>query len=303
MHTHSMLAQRIISNAGYDVTCAATGQQAIDVAARDSCGFETVLLDLTLPDLGGQQVAQRIRDERSKACVCTCHVLMACGEKEKEKEEKKEKDGKEKEGAGSDEKDKDKDKDSASRNRRDSTSQKEDAKRDRDRERLGQARLSTVSSSSTPLQDGRRSREGSLDWLNLSPNDSVSSSPIVMTRGTPPTPTPCRTPGPPSSSSSSSAASSSASSSSANSPNPIKLLRALPLFACPRCSSRHPRVIFCSGQNATDLEDEARACNADAFLVKPINRLDLVRTLQAIGANGIASANSSARSRAGSMRH
>ena len=66
----------LLTDAGYEVTTAATGQQGIDAAARQS--FDAVLLDLMLPDKNGLQVLEEIRrqDEELPVVMITAFATI-----------------------------------------------------------------------------------------------------------------------------------------------------------------------------------------------------------------------------------
>lgn len=83
------LASRVLSLAGFAVSLAATGRQGLSMALRDPC--DLVLLDLRLPDLGGEEILRRLRRERPRQAVLVwsatadgqavsrCRSLGACG--------------------------------------------------------------------------------------------------------------------------------------------------------------------------------------------------------------------------------
>jgi two-component system, cell cycle response regulator DivK len=54
------LAQTILAKAGYQVTVAASGQAALDLASRQTPAL--VLLDIRLPDIDGLEVLRRLRE-------------------------------------------------------------------------------------------------------------------------------------------------------------------------------------------------------------------------------------------------
>ncbi len=54
------LAQTILVKAGYQVTAAASGEAALDLARRHAPGL--VLLDIRLPDIDGLEVLRRLRE-------------------------------------------------------------------------------------------------------------------------------------------------------------------------------------------------------------------------------------------------
>lgn len=83
------LAARALGLAGFAVSVAATGRQGLSMALREPC--DLVLLDLRLPDLGGEEILRRLRRERPRQAVLVwsatadrhavsrCRSLGACG--------------------------------------------------------------------------------------------------------------------------------------------------------------------------------------------------------------------------------
>lgn len=61
------LAARALSPAGFTVAMAATGSQGLDIALQQP--FDLVLLDLALPDLGGEEVLRRLLRDRPRQAV------------------------------------------------------------------------------------------------------------------------------------------------------------------------------------------------------------------------------------------
>lgn len=50
-----------LSNAGYDVTAARNGREAVDIIGRGDRDFDMVILDIMMPELNGYEVAMEIR--------------------------------------------------------------------------------------------------------------------------------------------------------------------------------------------------------------------------------------------------
>jgi DNA-binding response OmpR family regulator len=83
------LTARALSPAGFTVALAATGRQGLSMAMREPC--DLVLLDLCLPDLGGEELLRRLRRERpwqavliwsatgDRQTITRCRSLGACG--------------------------------------------------------------------------------------------------------------------------------------------------------------------------------------------------------------------------------
>src|SRR4051812_33417295 len=57
----------LVSHCGHRVTCATSGEQALDVLARDPA--DLVLLDAMMPGMDGPEVLRRIRGEPRTAAV------------------------------------------------------------------------------------------------------------------------------------------------------------------------------------------------------------------------------------------
>ena len=54
-----------LKRAGYEVTEACDGQQALDIYAEKNGAFDVVLLDIMMPNLDGLEVCKRLRNESS----------------------------------------------------------------------------------------------------------------------------------------------------------------------------------------------------------------------------------------------
>ena len=50
-----------LSNAGYDVTAARNGREAVDIIGKGDKDFDMVILDIMMPELNGYEVAMEIR--------------------------------------------------------------------------------------------------------------------------------------------------------------------------------------------------------------------------------------------------
>ena len=59
-HLRAILAS-LVQLLGYEVLVAATGKEAIEKAASEKPGL--ILMDLDLPDIAGQDVARKIRED------------------------------------------------------------------------------------------------------------------------------------------------------------------------------------------------------------------------------------------------
>lgn len=64
------VTSRVLGLAGFAVSLAATGRQGLSMALREPC--DLVLLDLRLPDLGGEEILRLIRHERPRQAVLVC---------------------------------------------------------------------------------------------------------------------------------------------------------------------------------------------------------------------------------------
>jgi PAS domain S-box-containing protein len=58
------MARRSLSEAGFEVLEAANGQEALELIASDPLHLDAVLTDLAMPEIGGRQLAQRLRENR-----------------------------------------------------------------------------------------------------------------------------------------------------------------------------------------------------------------------------------------------
>ena len=70
-----LLMSRRLSRAGYPVITATDGQQALDMVAR--CSPELVVLDVTMPNLSGPEVLERLRADPATSTLLV--VLVSAG--------------------------------------------------------------------------------------------------------------------------------------------------------------------------------------------------------------------------------
>ena len=57
------LLKRVLSQAGYDVTCASSSGEAILIAEADKEGFDLLISDVVMAYLSGYELASRLRRE------------------------------------------------------------------------------------------------------------------------------------------------------------------------------------------------------------------------------------------------
>lgn len=55
------IAERFLQHAGYSVVCAGSGQEALDLAARESCQFDLLLTDVIMPGMSGPGLADTLQ--------------------------------------------------------------------------------------------------------------------------------------------------------------------------------------------------------------------------------------------------
>ncbi len=60
------LCQEMLKRLGFDVLCAADGQQALDIFREQGENLVLVLLDLTMPGLSGEEVFRRMREQHAE---------------------------------------------------------------------------------------------------------------------------------------------------------------------------------------------------------------------------------------------
>ena len=63
---------KVLSQAGFEVKEAATGQEALRLASECKPGF--VLLDINLPDLSGLEVCKRLKTNSLTADIVVCCI-------------------------------------------------------------------------------------------------------------------------------------------------------------------------------------------------------------------------------------
>ncbi len=68
------LATKIVARGGYPTQITAFGGEAVEMVAREPQAFSLILLDVTLPDMAGEQVYRRIRE-----CAPQLPILVSSG--------------------------------------------------------------------------------------------------------------------------------------------------------------------------------------------------------------------------------
>jgi two-component system response regulator PfeR len=63
------IAARVLGASGFAVDLAATGRQGLSMALREP--YDLVLLDLHLPDLGGEELLGRLRRQQPRQAILT----------------------------------------------------------------------------------------------------------------------------------------------------------------------------------------------------------------------------------------
>jgi CheY-like chemotaxis protein len=66
------LVKRILSDAGFQVTTAQSGFECLDLVRQRPFGFDLILLDLTMPFMGGDETFKRVRELRPDLPVVLC---------------------------------------------------------------------------------------------------------------------------------------------------------------------------------------------------------------------------------------
>lgn len=66
-----MIAARIITNlaAGYSVTCAENGAEALKMLKENPKGFDLIMLDCTMPEMDGTDVFERMAPEQQEKVI------------------------------------------------------------------------------------------------------------------------------------------------------------------------------------------------------------------------------------------
>ncbi|MBE7558982.1 response regulator [bacterium] len=63
------LAQRMLSRCGFEVTLASDGREALEIFRRDPAAFRLVLLDMTMPNMDGEETFRELRHIRPDVTV------------------------------------------------------------------------------------------------------------------------------------------------------------------------------------------------------------------------------------------
>jgi CheY-like chemotaxis protein len=66
------LVNRVLSEAGFDVTTVSSGFEAVDMLRRTPFAFDLALIDLTMPFMDGEETYKRLREIRSDIPVILC---------------------------------------------------------------------------------------------------------------------------------------------------------------------------------------------------------------------------------------
>jgi CheY-like chemotaxis protein len=66
------LVKRVLTDAGFEVTTAQSGFQAVDTLRRQPFGYELALIDLTMPFMDGEETFQRLREIRADLPIVLC---------------------------------------------------------------------------------------------------------------------------------------------------------------------------------------------------------------------------------------
>jgi two-component system cell cycle sensor histidine kinase/response regulator CckA len=56
------VSELILKNSGYDVVIAKSGKEAIEVYKKNHSGIDMVILDMILPDMGGGDIYDRLKE-------------------------------------------------------------------------------------------------------------------------------------------------------------------------------------------------------------------------------------------------
>jgi len=63
------VGSQMLTNLGFQVLAAATGQEALEAFQKGANEIDCVILDLTMPEMGGEEVFRQLRHLRSDVCV------------------------------------------------------------------------------------------------------------------------------------------------------------------------------------------------------------------------------------------
>ncbi len=75
--------QELLTPLGFSVTSLATGQEALDAVSRDQ--FDLVILDISMPEISGFEVCQRVRQMESYAETPVLMLTARSGEEDKQR--------------------------------------------------------------------------------------------------------------------------------------------------------------------------------------------------------------------------
>lgn len=74
------LFRRVLTEGGYDLTCAQSGFECLDLFSRDPAAYDLVLLDLAMPFMDGEETFERLR-----GISATISVILTTGFCEQER--------------------------------------------------------------------------------------------------------------------------------------------------------------------------------------------------------------------------
>lgn len=60
------VVSRALEDQGFDVICAKGGEEALEICSDESRAIDAVLTDIFMPDLGGMELAERLKKSRPK---------------------------------------------------------------------------------------------------------------------------------------------------------------------------------------------------------------------------------------------
>ena len=75
--------QELLTPLGFSVTSLASGQEALDAVSRDH--FDLVILDISMPEISGFEVCQRVRQMESYAETPVLMLTARSGEEDKQR--------------------------------------------------------------------------------------------------------------------------------------------------------------------------------------------------------------------------